>query len=99
MECIELKNAGERLEHSDEHGDQPRPLPAISELKKATDIFERKESPSWDFDEESSRWKWKKAPPPSKKPANAADLEEGKRTRKAIRHSRKLSTTERLLKG
>ncbi|TYH54936.1 hypothetical protein ES332_D09G204200v1 [Gossypium tomentosum] len=83
---------------SDEHGDQPRPLPAISELKKATDIFERKESPSWDFDEEGSRWKWKKAPPPSKKPANAADLKEGKRTRKAIRHSRKLSTRERLLK-
>ncbi|MBA0588245.1 hypothetical protein Gorai_001357 [Gossypium raimondii] len=83
---------------SDEHGDRPRPLPAISELKKATDIFERKESPLWDFDEEGSRWKWKKAPPPSKKPANAADLEEGKRTRKAIRHSRKLSTRERLLK-
>ncbi|KAK5804475.1 hypothetical protein PVK06_032124 [Gossypium arboreum] len=83
---------------SDEHGDRPRPLPSISELKKATDIFERKESPLWDFDEEGSRWKWKKAPPPSKKPANAADLEEGKRTRKAIRHSRKLSTRERLLK-
>ena len=35
---------------SDEHGDRPRPLPAISELKKATDITERKEGPSWDFD-------------------------------------------------
>lgn len=38
------------LNCSDEHGDRPRPLPAISELKKATEITERKESPSWDFD-------------------------------------------------
>lgn len=35
---------------SDEHGDRPRPLPNIPELKVATDLFERKESPSWDFD-------------------------------------------------
>ncbi|XP_022134817.1 E3 ubiquitin-protein ligase ORTHRUS 2-like isoform X2 [Momordica charantia] len=35
---------------SDEHGDRPRALPAIPELKKATDITERKEGPSWDFD-------------------------------------------------
>ncbi|KAF9604882.1 hypothetical protein IFM89_011164 [Coptis chinensis] len=35
---------------SDERGDQPRPLPVIKELKKATDIAERKEKPSWDFD-------------------------------------------------
>lgn len=32
------------------HGDRPRPLPAIQELERATDITERKESPSWDFD-------------------------------------------------
>ena len=36
--------------YSDEHGDRPRPLPPIPELKKATDLSERKESPSWDFD-------------------------------------------------
>lgn len=35
---------------SDEHGDRPRPLPVISELKKANDIVERKENPAWDFD-------------------------------------------------
>ncbi|KAK8599989.1 hypothetical protein V6N13_060210 [Hibiscus sabdariffa] len=81
---------------SDEHGDRPRPLPTIPELKKAIDIFERKESPSWDFDEEGSRWKWKRAPPPSKKPANGADLEESKRTGKATRKAR--NTKERLLK-
>ncbi|TYG92113.1 hypothetical protein ES288_A11G004300v1 [Gossypium darwinii] len=83
---------------SDEHGDGPRPLPAIPELKKATDVFERKESPSWDFDEEDSRWKWKKPPPPSKKPVNAADLEERKRARKAIRKAHNTSIRERLLK-
>ncbi|XWS60898.1 hypothetical protein CRYUN_Cryun07bG0077500 [Craigia yunnanensis] len=83
---------------SDEHGDQTRPLPAIPELKKAIDISERKEIPSWDFDEEDSRWKWKKPPPPSKKPVNAADLEERKRARKAIRQAHNTSIRERLLK-
>ncbi|XP_007036699.2 PREDICTED: E3 ubiquitin-protein ligase ORTHRUS 2 [Theobroma cacao] len=83
---------------SDEHGDRPRPLPAILELKKAIDISERKESPSWDFDEEDSCWKWKKPPPPSKKPVNAADLEERKRARKAIRQARNTTVRERLLK-
>lgn len=35
---------------SDDHGDWPRPLPDIKELKSATDITERKESPFWDYD-------------------------------------------------
>lgn len=35
---------------SDEQGDRPRSLPLIQELKKATDVTERKESPAWDFD-------------------------------------------------
>lgn len=35
---------------SEEHGDRPRPLPAIKELKNATDITVRKETPAWDFD-------------------------------------------------
>ena len=35
---------------SDLHGDLPRPLPKIDELKGATDITERKGSPSWDYD-------------------------------------------------
>jgi hypothetical protein len=34
---------------SDEQGDRPRPLPEIEELKIATDIFDRKLPPSWDF--------------------------------------------------
>ncbi|KAI3681534.1 hypothetical protein L6452_36333 [Arctium lappa] len=34
---------------SDENGDRPRPLPTIKELKDATDVTDRKSSPSWDF--------------------------------------------------
>ncbi|KAI3965040.1 hypothetical protein MKX01_013971 [Papaver californicum] len=48
---------------SDTHGDRPRPLPVIKELKGATNITDRKDSPSWDYDEEDSCWKWKKPPP------------------------------------
>ncbi|PPR98127.1 hypothetical protein GOBAR_AA22546 [Gossypium barbadense] len=51
---------------SDVHGDRPRPLPAIQELERATDITERKESPSWDFDEADGCWKWMKPPPKSR---------------------------------
>ncbi|XP_038891328.1 E3 ubiquitin-protein ligase ORTHRUS 2-like [Benincasa hispida] len=81
---------------SDEHGDRPRPLPAISELKKATDITERKEGPSWDFDEKDGKWKWLKDPPTSKKPVEAQDST-GKRTR-IKRKSYNLSVREKLLK-
>jgi len=35
---------------SDDHGDRPRPLPVIKELKDAIDMTERKGSPSWDYD-------------------------------------------------
>ncbi|OMO52338.1 E3 ubiquitin-protein ligase ORTHRUS 2-like protein [Corchorus olitorius] len=62
MAYIELKNAGS----IDEHGDRPRPLPVIEELEKSTDIVERTESPSWDFDEVDGCWKWMKPPPISK---------------------------------
>lgn len=36
--------------HSDEHGDRPRASPDVPELKKAVQLFERKESSHWDFD-------------------------------------------------
>lgn len=49
--------------NSDESGDRPRPLPNIPELETASDLFERKESPSWDFDEAEGRWRWMKPPP------------------------------------
>lgn len=34
---------------SDEHGDRPRPLPVVDELKSATDVFERKLPPAWAY--------------------------------------------------
>ncbi|KAL9256909.1 E3 ubiquitin-protein ligase ORTHRUS 2-like protein [Drosera capensis] len=58
---------------SDEHGDRPRVLPKVNELKKATDITERKEAPHWDFDEEGC-WKWKRPPPPSRGSSNGRKL-------------------------
>ncbi|KNA21574.1 hypothetical protein SOVF_041990 [Spinacia oleracea] len=51
---------------SDDHGDRPRPLPDVPELKKAKHLTVRKESPHWDFDVEEGCWKWKKPPPTSK---------------------------------
>ncbi|CAJ1978240.1 unnamed protein product [Sphenostylis stenocarpa] len=52
---------------SDDVGDRPRALPVIRELEKATVIYERTESASWDYDAKDSRWKWMKPPPPSSK--------------------------------
>lgn len=82
---------------SDEHGDRPRPLPVINELKKATDITERKESPAWDYSEEHG-WKWVKPPPVSRKQVMTANPEDRKRARQAIRQSQNLSVREKLLK-
>ncbi|XXG80984.1 hypothetical protein AAC387_Pa09g1722 [Persea americana] len=82
---------------SDEHGDRPRPLPIIKELKKATDITERKESPAWDYIEEHG-WKWTKPPPVSRKQVNTVDPEERKRARVAIRQTQNHSVRYRLLK-
>ncbi|KAJ0233403.1 hypothetical protein HA466_0283640 [Hirschfeldia incana] len=73
---------------SDEHGDRPRPLPSIPELKKATEMFVRKESPSWDFDEADGRWKWMKTPPVSRKAIAALDPAERKRARKGAGNKR-----------
>ncbi|CAH8331756.1 unnamed protein product [Eruca vesicaria subsp. sativa] len=70
---------------SDEHGDRPRPLPTIPEIKKATDMFVRKDSPSWDFDEADGRWKWMKSPPASRKAIDALNPEDRKSARKAMK--------------
>ncbi|XP_021909457.1 E3 ubiquitin-protein ligase ORTHRUS 2-like [Carica papaya] len=83
---------------SDEQGDRPRSLPLIQELKKATDVTERKESPAWDFDEEDGRWKWKIPPPMSRKSVNTANAEDRKRARKVIRQAQNTTIRERLLK-
>ncbi|KAL6984027.1 E3 ubiquitin-protein ligase ORTHRUS 2 [Sarracenia purpurea var. burkii] len=82
---------------SDDHGDLPRPLPTIKELKNATDITERKEAASWDYDEEKGCWMWKKPPPQSRKQVDSGYLEDGKRA-KVRRQSPALSIQQRLLK-
>ncbi|KAF6169743.1 hypothetical protein GIB67_004135 [Kingdonia uniflora] len=83
---------------SDEHGDRPRPLPPIDELKQATDITERKEHPSWDYDEEDCSWKWKKPPPLSRKSVTAGNPEDRKRARKTLK-TQNMSVREKLVKG
>ncbi|KAJ0105303.1 hypothetical protein Patl1_19707 [Pistacia atlantica] len=84
---------------SDEYGDRPRPLPVIQEFKKATDITERKESPSWDFDvRRRFSLEVEKTPPPSKKPVGTGNPEDRKRIRKAIRQAQNTSVREKLLK-
>ncbi|KDP37905.1 hypothetical protein JCGZ_05344 [Jatropha curcas] len=83
---------------SDANGDRPRPLPVIKELDKATDITERKESPSWDFDEEDGHWKWKKPPPVSRKPVANVNSEDRKRSKKVIRQSQYGQIKEKLLR-
>ncbi|RDX68712.1 E3 ubiquitin-protein ligase ORTHRUS 2, partial [Mucuna pruriens] len=68
---------------SNDHGDRPRKLPSIDELKNATVIFERpdSETPFWDFDVEDSLWKWKKPPPPSRKKVRNEEPVEVARTK------------------
>ncbi|KAL4570065.1 hypothetical protein LXL04_025715 [Taraxacum kok-saghyz] len=83
---------------SDEIGDRPRPLPVIKELKEATDITDRKASPSWDYDEEKSCWLWKIPPPGSRKQADTIDGESGKPPRTIRRKTQMMSVSERLLK-
>ncbi|KAL2329405.1 hypothetical protein Fmac_022832 [Flemingia macrophylla] len=86
---------------SDDHGDRPRPLPVIRELKKATVIFERTETPSWDFDEEDSLWKWKKPPPPSRQKVQNAEPGEVARAKsdKDIKKFQLKSIKEQLQRG
>ncbi|CAA7017911.1 unnamed protein product [Microthlaspi erraticum] len=81
---------------SDEHGDRPRPLPNIPELNNSIDLFERKESPSWDFDESEGSWKWMKPPPASRKAVEALAPEE--RKKKAIMVAQNFTMRDKLLK-
>ncbi|XP_047309878.1 E3 ubiquitin-protein ligase ORTHRUS 2-like [Impatiens glandulifera] len=52
---------------SDGRGDVVRALPDVPELEDAIDIFERNESPMWDYDNEDGKWKWTRPPPVSPK--------------------------------
>ncbi|KAJ6821044.1 putative E3 ubiquitin-protein ligase ORTHRUS 2 [Iris pallida] len=82
---------------SDEHGDRPRPLPVIKELKGETDVTERKGTPSWDYDE-AKGWTWMKPPPISRSPVRTGDPNEQRRVRKAIKNAQNTSIREQLLK-
>ncbi|KAL0318984.1 UNVERIFIED_CONTAM: E3 ubiquitin-protein ligase ORTHRUS 2 [Sesamum angustifolium] len=84
---------------SDEHGDRPRDLPVIPELKRGIDVSERKDSPSWDFDEKECCWKWKKPPPPSEEKVVNINPEDRENARKVIRKAQTISIKEKLLKG
>ncbi|EPS68062.1 hypothetical protein M569_06710, partial [Genlisea aurea] len=86
---------------SDEHGDRPREVPLVPELSKAVDLFERKEIPSWDYDEEGSCWKWKKPPPPSEAKVVSLDPDEAKSTRRVIIRKAQTASSvkQKLLKG
>ncbi|GLT39917.1 hypothetical protein SLA2020_140830 [Shorea laevis] len=80
---------------SDEHGDHPRPLPVIKELKEAFDITKRKEAPSsWGFDEADGKWKWLKPPPGGKVKSENS----GKRKRRAARKQGRQTIRQRLLR-
>ncbi|XP_040379957.1 E3 ubiquitin-protein ligase ORTHRUS 2-like [Oryza brachyantha] len=81
---------------SDIYGDRPRPLPKVAELKGATDISERKGTPSWNFDDKEG-WKWVKPPPISRKPNLSGDPETDKQIRRVVRRAQ-MSVAERLLK-
>ncbi|KAM0898020.1 hypothetical protein ACQ4PT_022190 [Festuca glaucescens] len=81
---------------SDLHGDRPRPLPKIKELQGATDITDRKEPASWDYDEKKG-WTWVKPPPISKKPVQSGNPVSDKEIRKFQRRSH-VSVAEMLLK-
>ncbi|XAR48247.1 Histone-lysine N-methyltransferase [Bertholletia excelsa] len=83
---------------SDDHGDRPRPLPTIKELKDAIEITERKQAASWDYDEEKECWMWKKPPPGSRKQVNSSYSGHGKRTTKPRRQTPALSIQAKLLK-
>ncbi|KAF7135504.1 hypothetical protein RHSIM_Rhsim08G0197800 [Rhododendron simsii] len=87
---------------SDDHGDKVRALPSISELKtKATNVTERTESPSWDYDEEEGCWKWKKPPPRSKKRVSENCSQDRQQEGKvqAVRKAQNNSLKEMVLKG
>ncbi|WOL11468.1 hypothetical protein Cni_G20231 [Canna indica] len=83
---------------SDEHGDLPRPLPAIKELKNATDVTERKELPAWDYDDKEQGWKWMKPPPVSRKPIVTGNLDVSMPARKARKLAQHMCVRDRLLK-
>ena len=71
----------------DDHGDRPRPTPKLNpeHLEGALDVRERPtdggKAPAWDWNEETERWGWTRAPPASGK---------AKTTKPKLTHAQKL---------
>ncbi|KAL7139731.1 hypothetical protein ABFS83_09G073300 [Erythranthe nasuta] len=84
---------------SDEHGDRPRPLPVVRELKNAIEFSERTESPSWDYDEAECCWIWKKPPPASEEDVVYVNPEDRAEAKKRIRKAQSISVREKLLQA
>lgn len=51
-----------------EHGDRPRPLPDVKELKQVTEVFQCTGQKWWDYDPVTETWGWTRPPPESRKP-------------------------------
>ncbi|KAL8117502.1 E3 ubiquitin-protein ligase ORTHRUS 2-like [Apium graveolens] len=85
---------------SDEHGDTPRPVPEITELRNASDMFERVQMPSWDYNEERAVWEWKRPAPCSRKREMTGNgvSELGRKSRRGRKKADSMSVNEKLLK-
>ncbi|KAF6141045.1 hypothetical protein GIB67_006490 [Kingdonia uniflora] len=70
---------------SNKHGDCPRPFPMIKELKKATDIINRKDTPSWDYEEKDGCWTWIKPSPHNRKSTDNGNPDDIKSARRKER--------------
>ncbi|KAM0947134.1 putative [histone H3]-lysine(4) N-trimethyltransferase chromatin regulator PHD family [Dioscorea sansibarensis] len=81
---------------SDEKGDRPRPLPAIKELKHATDMTVRKERPAWDYDE-GHGWRWTRSAPQSRKAIITGDSGEKRKGRSPANKASKMKRVAREL--
>lgn len=81
---------------SDEHGDRPRPLPKIDELKNASDITDRKREPSWDWMGE--RWGWVRDPPVSRRLGSSNKRVGSDGSRSSDRPRKFMTIQQRLLK-
>ncbi|KAG6390721.1 hypothetical protein SASPL_148465 [Salvia splendens] len=84
---------------SDEHGDRPRDMPVIAELDEVLDVYERKDSPSWDYDAVECCWKWIKPPPRSEEKVVDVNPEDRAKAKLVIKKAQTISMSERLLQG
>ncbi len=65
--CVLLAQLTPRILAVAEHGDRPRPLPEVAELKKVAEVFSSSGPKWWDWDPVMEQWGWTRAPPESQK--------------------------------